>query len=93
MVNHIVGIGFSKFEAPVNSFSIADNWNGEEVNFDNVKSAINKAMKTYYGDNFKDGLQFKDLIDGLWKNDELQPHYKKAKEDCIKLLKETKVIK
>lgn len=93
MVNHIVGIGFSKFEAPLNSFSIADNWNDEEVNFESVKSAINKAMKAYYGDNFKDGQQFKDLIDELWKNDELQTHYNKAKEDCTKLLKDTKVIK
>ncbi len=93
MVNHIVGIGFSKFEAPLNSFSIADNWNNEEVNFESVKSAINVAMKTNYGDNFKDGQQFKDLIDELWKGEELQSHYNKAKEDCTKLLKDTKVIK
>ena len=96
MVNHIVGIGFSKFEAPLNSFSIADNWNDEEVNFENVKSAINKAMKAYYGDNFKDGQQFKKLIDELWKADELKElkeSYTKAKDDCTKLLRDTKVIK
>lgn len=96
MVNHIVGIGFSKFEAPLNSFSIANNWNNEDVNFENVKSAINKDMKAYYGDNFKDGQQFNDLINGLWKADELKDlkeYYQKAKEDCTKLLKDTKVIK
>ncbi len=93
MINHIVGIGFSKFEAPINSFSIADNWTDKKVNFENVKSAINKSMKTYYKDNYKDGLQFKKLIDNLWENNELQQHYDKAKEDCTKLLKDTKVIK
>ena len=96
MINHIVGIGFSKFEAPINSFSIADNWNGKEVNFETVKSAINKAMNAYYGDKNKDGQQFKNLIDELWKGDELKDLkecYKKAKDDCTTLLKDTKVIK
>jgi len=96
MVNHIVGIGFGKFEAPLNSFSIADNWNGEEVNFNNVRTAIAEAMKAYYGKNYQDGLQFKELIDKLWQEEELnelRKHYDKAKEDCTKLLKDTKVIK
>jgi len=97
MINHIVGIGFSKFEAPINSFSIADNWGSEEVNFENVKSAINNAMEAYYGkDKFIEGSKFKNLIDQLWKEKELkelQEHYNKAKEDCTKLLEDTKVIK
>jgi len=96
MINHIVGIGFDQFEAPINSFSIADNWKDEEVNFDNVKSAIDKAMKSYYGDNLKDGQQFKKIIDNLWQEEdlkELNNLYNKAKKDCTKLLKDTKVIK
>lgn len=93
MVNHLVGIGFDKFEAPVNSFSISDKWNGELVNFDNVKTAIETAMKAYYSDNFKAGKQFKELIDKLWNENVLQEHYNKAQSDCEKLLKETKVIK
>jgi len=94
MVNHLVGIGFDKFEAPVNSFSISDNWDdAKKVTFESVKSAISEAMKEYYGDNFKEGGQFKKLIDDLWKKDALKPHYEKAKADCEKLLKDTKVIK
>lgn len=96
MVNHIVGIGFSKFEAPLNSFSIADKWSGEEVNFENVKSAIIKAMEAYYGkDKFIEGSKFKNIIDKLWKEkdlNELKKHYEKAKNDCTKLLIDTKVI-
>ncbi|MFW5982945.1 MAG: type I-D CRISPR-associated protein Cas7/Csc2 [bacterium] len=94
MVNHLVGIGFDKFEAPVNSFSISDKWKeGEDMNFGNVKAAIETAMKGYYGDNFKEGKPFKELIDTLWNGNTLQEHYNKAQQDCEKLLKETKVIK
>jgi len=94
MVNHIVGIGFSKFEAPINSFSIADKWNEDtKVTFESVKSVISESMKEYYGDNFKEGKQFKDLIDELWKGTELQAHYNKAKEDCTKLLTDIGIIK
>lgn len=93
LVNHIVGIGFDVFEAPVNSFSISDNWKAEEVTFDNVKRTIENAMKGYYGDNFEDGTKFKEIIDDLWKKDILKPHYKKAQNDCEQLLKDTKVIK
>ncbi len=93
MINHIVGIGYAKFEAPINSFTIASNWNGAEVNFENVKSAIETAMKAFYKDNYKQGAEFETLIKDLWDKNELQEHYKKAQKDCIKLLEETKVTK
>lgn len=95
MVNHLVGIGFDKFEAPVNSFSISDKWKDDnDVNLDTVKAAIETEMKEYYGEKFKEGSQFKKLIDDLWKKEnELKSHYKKAQNDCQTLLKETKVIK
>lgn len=93
MVNHLIGIGFAKFEAPVNSFLISDKWNDENVTFDSVKTTITEAMKEYYGDNFKEGADFKNIIDELWKSNNLKTHYEKAQQDCTKLLKETKVIK
>ncbi len=95
MINHIVGIGFDKFEAPINSFYISNNWKEEqEVTFDNVKKAITETMNQFYGKNFKSGDNFKELINKLWEDEnKLKAHYKQAGEDCKTLLKDIKVIK
>jgi CRISPR-associated protein Csc2 len=93
MINHIVGIGFAKFEAPVNSFTIANNWNGAEVNKETVTNAINAAMKAFYKDNFIAGSEIEKLINELWEGNELKACYEKAQKDCVTLLKETKVMK
>ncbi len=97
MKNHILGFGLSKFEQPVNSYGISKNWDsGKNVTFENVKSAINGAMKIAYGENYKDSQQVISLINELWKKDdkkELQEIYTKAKADCTKFLKDIKVCK
>lgn len=97
MKNHILGFGLSKFEQPINSYSISANWKSEDkVTFDNVKSAISSAMKTAYGENYKDPQQVISLINELWTKDdkkELQEIYTKAKVDCTKFLKDIKVCK
>lgn len=97
MKNHILGFGLSKFEQPVNSYGISKNWDsGKNVTFENVKSAINGAMKIAYGENYKDSQQVISLINKLWKKDdkkELQEIYTKAKADCTKFLKDIKVCK
>jgi CRISPR-associated protein Csc2 len=94
MINHVLGIGFAKFEAPVNSFTISNNWKeGEEVNFENVKNTIDSAMKSFYKDNYKQGDEFEKLIKELWDNNELEPHYQKAQKDCDQFLRDTNVTK
>lgn len=96
--NHILGFGLSKFEQPVNSYSISANWNSEtEVTFEAVKSAINNSMTTAYGnDNYKKADDFISIINNLWKEDkkqDLQSIYTKAKDECVKFLKDIKVCK
>jgi len=96
--NHILGFGLSKFEQPVNSYSISSHWEKENpVDFDNVKKAINSAMKIAYGDsNYKNSSAVVSLINKLWEKEdkkELQEIYTKAKDECAKFLKEIKVCK
>lgn len=96
--NHILGFGLSKFEQPVNSYSISSNWNSEnEVTFETVKSAINESMIVSYGENnYKEANNIISIINKLWKNDnkkDLQEIYTKAKEECTKFLKDIKVCK
>jgi len=96
--NHILGFGLAKFEQPVNSFSISANWKeGTEVNFENVKTAIDNAMSVAYGKkNYKLADKIVEYINSLWANDnkkELTELYEKAKKECEKFLKEIKVCK
>jgi len=96
--NHILGFGLSKFEQPVNSYSISSNWKTENpVDFDKVKVAINSAMKAAYGEsNYKDSDNIVSLINELWEKEdkkELQEIYTKAKVECTKFLKDIKVCK
>lgn len=98
MKNHILGFGLSKFEQPVNSYSISVNWKASEiVTVETVKTAINEAMKKYYGENnYKDAQNVISLIKDLWKKEdkkELQKIYTNAKKDCTKFLKDIKVCK
>jgi CRISPR-associated protein Csc2 len=95
--NHILGFGLSKFEQPINSYSISANWaTTNPVNFDSVKMAIDSAMKAAYGENYKEPKQIVTLINELWKKEdkkELQEIYTKAKNDCTQFLKDIKVCK
>ncbi len=98
MKNHILGFGLSKFEQPINSYSISANWKvSEKVTVETVTTAINNAMKKYYGENnYKDAQKIISLIHDLWKKEdkkELQEIYTKAKADCAKFLKDIKVCK
>ena len=96
--NHILGFGLSKFEQPVNSYSISANWKSDtDVTFDTVKSAINDSMTSAYGkDNYKEASELISEINKLWMEDkkqDLQGYYSKAKDECVKFLKDIKVCK
>lgn len=98
MKNHILGFGLSKFEQPINSYSISANWKTtEKVTVETVTTAINNAIKEYYGENnYKDAQNVVAFIDALWKEEhkkELQEIYTKAQNDCSKFLKDIKVCK
>ena len=92
--NHILGIGFSKFEQPINSYTISSGWNDEEVTLQSVTDKINNVMVDAYGENYKRGKYITDFINNLW-NDEaaLKASYKKAQADCSQFLKDIKITK
>lgn len=93
--NHILGIGYARFEQPVNSFSIAKDWNSEkDVNLANVKEVILKSMKAAYGEQFIQGEQVVKILEEVWKNEEnLKTIYSKSQQDCEQFLRSIKVIK
>lgn len=96
MQNHIIGVGFSNFEVPVNSFTISRDWEeGRKVTFDSVKEVMKGTMIQAYGEgNFKEGKLLEKLVNTLWQNSkELDACYQKAKKDCTQFLKSIKVIK
>ena len=93
--NHILGVGLARFEKSINSFSISESWQEDEINLSKVKTVINKKMKEVYGEaNYKDGNTLVELINAFWKDDsKLKAIYQKAKKDCEQFLKDTKIIK
>jgi CRISPR-associated protein Csc2 len=92
--NHILGIGFSKFEQPINSYTITNNWKDEAVTLQSVTDKINNTMVDAYGDNYKRGKYITDFINNFW-NDEnaVKASYEKAQADCTQFLKDIKITK
>lgn len=97
MNNHLLGVGFSKFEQPVNSFLLSKNWAKDAVvNYNSVSEAITAEMKCAYGEkNYKEGKDLSEVINELWKKpkDDVKKLYEKAKADCTKFAKDIKIIK
>lgn len=94
--NHILGVGFSLFEQPVNSYTIAKSWQEEKnVTLQSVTDTINSTMSKAYGEgNYKQGTDLITWVNNLWQNEEtLKATYQKAKEDCTQFLKEIKIMK
>ncbi|MCG8319166.1 MAG: type I-D CRISPR-associated protein Cas7/Csc2 [Cytophagales bacterium] len=94
--NHILGIGYSSFEQPVNSYTIAKNWDeNTPVDFETVSSTMNDTMKAAYGEEgYIPGKVLTDFMEGLWQDEKaLQTIYQKAKEDCARFLKDINVTK
>lgn len=82
--NHLIGVGFSRFEQPVNSYLIAKNWQGETVDFETVSAAISQTMSNAYGKGFVKGEGLTTLMRELHENDaKLKGVYAKAKTDCL----------
>lgn len=96
MNNRLLGIGFAKFEQPVNSFILSRDWKNEAVvDIASVSGAISGVMKSAYGEkNYRDGTVLETLVRNLW-NDEaaLKALYAQAKTDCTKFLTDIKIIK
>lgn len=95
MRNHIVGVGLHTFEQPINSFSLSKNWNAESpVNFDSVKTAMETAMQSAYGEGFKDGASLVTFANNFWsKPEELKKFYADAQKSCEKYIKDIKIWK
>lgn len=94
--NHILGVGFSKFEQPVNSYTISRNWKeGEDVSLQSVTKTVNEVMKAAYGEaNYKDGKELTDFVNHLWNEGKaLEANYRKAQQDCKQFLKDIKITK
>lgn len=94
--NHILGFGLSKFEQPINSYSISSHWKAtEDVTLKNVRTVIDFAMETAYGkENYKKSDEITTLINNMWNVEDkkdLKVLYEKAKKECEKFLKDIKV--
>lgn len=94
--NHILGVGYSKFEQPVNSYTIAKNWDDNTpVNYDTVSSVVNDTMAAAYGKKqYVKGTLLTDFVEHLWEDEKgLEAVYQKAKADCTQFLKDIKITK
>ena len=92
--NHLIGIGFARFEQPINSFSIAQHWPDQEVNKKTVITSIQEVMQQAYKEQFIDGEGVASWIEGLWEDDKsLNDLYQKAQKDCETYLRNIKILK
>ncbi|MCG8390283.1 MAG: type I-D CRISPR-associated protein Cas7/Csc2 [Cytophagales bacterium] len=94
--NHILGIGYTKFEQPINSYTITKNWDSQvPVNYDTLSDVINHTMTAAYGEaQYINGVSITELMADLWADENtLSPIYQKAKEDCEQFLKDIKITK
>lgn len=92
--NHILGVGFSKFEQPINSYTITNDWKDEAVTLQSVTDKINNTMVDAYGENYKRGKYITDFINNLWKDENaVKVSYEKAQADCTQFLKDIKITK
>lgn len=105
MNNHLVGIAFSDFEKPINSYTISKNWYAEEsakkedkrlvATVENLttfmKAEITKHYKNGFNDNVKDII---DWLDEFWEKEEnTKTVYTQAKKDAETYLTDLKMIK
>lgn len=96
MNNHVLGVGYAKFEQPVNSFLISKKWAADKVvDFTSVSADMTAAMKTTYGEaNFKSGEELVKLVQGIWQEKEKSKAiYAQAIADCKKFAKDIKIDK
>lgn len=95
MINHIVGIGFGKEEAPLNSYLISKEWKGE-ASVQKAKEVLETKMKGFYGNNYLEGENLSKTISDLWKNGDgkvLEKAYKEFQQLSEQYLRDIKVIK
>lgn len=102
MINHLVAIGFTDFEKPINSYTVSKAWNGDTKNdaptLDSVKRFVEEQMRTHYTE---EGLVKKldELVkwfDGLWKEKDktlLKEIYTLAQKGVDEYLKNIKMVK
>lgn len=96
MNNHILGVGFAKFEQPVNSFLITKNWAADTaVDFDSVAAKMTSAMKDAYGEtNYNSGDELVKLVQGIWQDKaKSKEMYAQALKDCKQFAKDIKIDK
>jgi len=92
--NHLLAVGYGRFEQPINSISIAQSWGDQAVNFSTVSEAILSNMKDAYGKQLVEGQALADWVHALWEEeDQLQKHYQKAQKDCETYLRNIKILK
>ncbi|MGD1840075.1 MAG: type I-D CRISPR-associated protein Cas7/Csc2 [Thermonemataceae bacterium] len=94
--NHLIGVGYAKFEQPVNSYTITKNWETQmPVNFNTVSQVMRDTMIEAYGEqHFVEGTSITALVTKLWQEeDTLSTIYKQAEADSIQFLKDIKITK
>lgn len=93
--NHIIGVGLSKFEQPINSYLISRKWNNENISLETISQELETAMESLYGKaNWIQGEKFTDLITNIVKDaSKMKDIYNKAEKTAKTFLKDSKIIK
>lgn len=104
MNNHLVGIAFSDFEKPMNSYTISRDWYAKQnadkekkqaATVDNLTAFIKVEIAKHYGKGFNDNVKgITDWLEGFWEKEEsTKTAYNQAKKDAETYLKALKMIK
>lgn len=100
MNNHLVGIAFSDFEKPINSYTISKDWyaqkeEGKATTVANLTAFMKTEIKKHYKKGFNDNVKgIIDWLDEFWEKEEnTEVVYKQAKKDAETYLTDLKMIK
>ncbi|MBD0405054.1 type I-D CRISPR-associated protein Cas7/Csc2 [Flammeovirga sp. EKP202] len=95
MVNHIVGVGFGREEAAINSYLISRDWDHSlEPTLDNVSKKVSEVMESFYSENLLNGEELVKAVKEVWESGkDLEKEYKGFQNLSEKFLQDIGVIK
>ncbi len=104
MNNHLVGIAFSDFEKPINSYTISKDWYAQEnikeeaerqaATVENLTAFMKTEIIKHYKKDFNDNVEgVIDWLEQFWKEEKIQTVYTQAKKDAETYLDDLKMTK
>ena len=98
MNNHLVGIAFSDFEKPINSYTISRDWYAQKdeqaANVANLTAFMKSEIQKHYKKGFNDKVEaIVDWLETFWEDDKKPlTAYNQAQKDAETYLKALKMI-